>query len=69
MKIILQKEKLLNAIKAVKGIVAARGVQPILGSILIETEGENKIKLTTTDLNLSMSYTTEATVEKKENLQ
>lgn len=65
MKIILQKEKLLNAIKAVKGIVAARGVQPILGSILIETEGENKIKLTTTDLNLSMSYTTEATVEKE----
>ena len=63
MKIILQKEKLLNAIKAVKGIVVARGVQPILGSILIESEGDNKIKLTTTDLNLSMSYTTEAKVE------
>ena len=65
MKIILQKEKLLNAIKAVKGIVSARGVQPILSAILIETENDNQIKLTTTDLNLSMSYTTDAKIEKE----
>lgn len=65
MKIILQKENFLNSIKAVKGIVSARGVQPILASILVETEGEDKIKLTTTDLNLSMSYTTGAKIEKE----
>ena len=65
MKIILQKEKLLNSIKAVRGIVSTRGVQPILSAILIETIEDNKIKLTTTDLNLSISYTTEATIEKE----
>ena len=65
MKIVLQKEKLLNSIKAVKGIVSSRGVQPILSSILVETLDNNKIKLTTTDLNLSISYTTEAVVEKE----
>ena len=65
MRIILKKEKLLNSIKAVKGIASTRGVQPILSAILIETVGEDKIKLTTTDLNLSISYTTEAKVEKE----
>ncbi len=65
MRIVLKKEKLLNSIKAVKGIASTRGVQPILSAILIETVGEDKIKLTTTDLNLSISYTTEAKVEKE----
>lgn len=65
MKIILQKENFLNSIKAVKGIVNSRGVQPILSAILIETTEDNKIKLTTTDLNLSISYTTEAKIEEE----
>ena len=65
MNIVLQKEKLLNSIKAVRGIVSSRNVQPILSAILIETVGEDKIKLTTTDLNLSISYTTEAKVVKE----
>ncbi len=65
MKIVLQKENFLNAIKAVKGIVTTRGVQPILASVLIETVGEDKIKLTTTDLNLSISYSTNAKVERE----
>ncbi len=64
MKIILQKEKILNAIKAVKGIVSSRGVQQILSAILIETGEEDKIKLIATDLNLAISYTTEAKIEK-----
>ena len=65
MKIILQKESFLNSIKAVKGIVSTRGVQPILGAILIESVSSDRIKLTTTDLNLSISYTTKAEVEKE----
>lgn len=65
MKIILQKESFLNSIKAVKGIVSTRGVQPILGAILIESVANDRIKLTTTDLNLSISYTTKADVEKE----
>lgn len=65
MKITLQKENILNAVKAVKGIVNSRGVQPVLSSILFETISSDRIKLTTTDLNLSMSYTINAQVEKK----
>lgn len=66
MKIILQKENFLNAIKAVKGIVSTRSVQPILSAILIETDEDNKIKLTTTDSNLlSMIYKTDAVIEKE----
>ena len=65
MKIILQKESFLNSIKAVKGIVSTRGVQPILGAILIESVSSDRIKLTTTNLNLSINYTTKAEVEKE----
>jgi len=63
MKIILQKENILNAIKAVKGIVSTRGVQPVLSSILFESVSSDRIKLTTTNLNLSMSYTIKADVQ------
>ncbi len=65
MKITLLRETFLNAIKAVRGIVNSRANQPILASVLVETNGENKIKLVATDLVLSMSYTIEAKVEKE----
>ena len=65
MKIILKKDVFLNSIKAVKGIVGSRSVQPILSSILIETVSTDRITLTTTDLNLSISYTTNAEVVKE----
>lgn len=65
MKIILKKDVFLNSIKAVKGIVGSRSVQPILSSILIETVSTDRITLTTTDLNLSISYTTNAEVIKE----
>lgn len=65
MKIILKKDSFLNSIKAVKGIVSSRGVQPILSAILIETVSSDKIKLTATDLNLSISYTADADVQKE----
>ncbi len=63
MKIAIKKDNFLNSIKAVRGIIAGRGAQPILSSILIETIEKDKIKLTTTDLSLSMSYVTEAKIE------
>ena len=65
MKITLLKETFLNAIKAVRGIVNSRASQPILASVLVESIGDDKIKLVTTDLTLSMSYTIEAKVEKE----
>ncbi len=65
MKVILKKDNFLNSIKAVKGIVGTRGVQPILSAVLIETISSDRIKLTATDLNLSISYTTSADVQKE----
>src|SRR5699024_737236 len=65
MKIILKKDNLLNSIKAVKGVVGSKGAYPILSAILIETIAMDKIKVSATDLNLSIVYTTSADVQKE----
>lgn len=65
MKIILQKENILNPIKAIRGIVSQRGVQPVLSCILFETISNDRIRLTTTDLTLTMRYTVKADVQKE----
>ena len=65
MKIILKKDNLLSSIKAVKGVVGSKGAYPILSAILIETIAMDKIKVSATDLNLSIVYTTSADVQKE----
>lgn len=61
MTITVQKDKLLNAIKAVKTSVAKVALQPVLSTIHIKSEGGGLV-LTTTDLETSSRAVCEANI-------
>ena len=58
------KESLLNKIKTVEKITVQRGIQEVLANILFEAEN-NTVKLTATDLDISIITTTPATVKEE----
>lgn len=62
MKVKIEKENLLKATQAIQNVVSIKNALPILTNMLIETEGENKVKLTATDLEMGMYYTIPAEV-------
>ena len=63
MKFSVSKEKLLQGLQTVQNVVSARTTLPILSNVLLQA-GEGEIKLTTTDLDVGVRGTVEATVEK-----
>ena len=63
MKFIANKDELLNGIRIVERATIVKGLQPVLANILIETFGENQVKLTATDFDLSITTTINATIE------
>ena len=65
MEIILNKEDLLNSIKITEKVTAQKGSQPVLSNILIETVANDCVRFCATDLSLSISQKTKATVEKE----
>ena len=62
MKFVIKKEDLYNAIKIVERATSQKAVQPVLYNILIEAE-DNQIKLTATDLVLTVITKADAQVE------
>jgi len=66
MKIVCEREKLLKAINSVVRGVPTRTTMPILEGILIQTN-ENKIKLTTYDLELGIEYIMDCDVQEEGN--
>ncbi len=58
------KESLLNKIRIVEKITLQRGIQPVLSNILFETE-QNTLKLSATDLDLSVITKTTAAVKEE----
>ena len=66
MKIICEKEKLLKGINSVVRAVPTRTTMPILEGILIQTN-QNKIKLTSYDLELGIEYTMDCNVVEEGN--
>ena len=66
MKIICEKEKLLKAINAVVRGVPTRTTMPILEGIFIQTN-DNKLKLTTYDLELGIEYIIDSEIEEEGN--
>ena len=62
MKFIVEKENLLNGIRIVERATSQKAVQPVLNNILIETLENNQIKLTATDLVLTVITKVEAQV-------
>lgn len=61
MKFKIEKDRLLQAIQAVHGIVTSKATLPILSHILIEAK-QGLLKLTTTDLDIGLTYTIQAEV-------
>jgi len=62
MKVQINKEALQKGIQTVQNIITSKSVLPILSNILIETL-KNKIKLTSTDLDIGISVLLEAEVQ------
>lgn len=62
MKIIVPKQELQKAVNTVKGVISAKSALPILSHILMEAE-KNILKLTATDLKVSIECTVDCVVE------
>lgn len=58
------KESLLNKIRVVEKITVQRGIQPVLSNILFETK-DNKLKLSATDLDISVTTSTTAVINEE----
>ena len=65
MKFTAGKEDLLNGIRIIERATVVKGLQPVLANVLIETAGQNSIKLTATDFDLSITTVINANVEEE----
>lgn len=63
MKILIQREKFLEALQTVQSVVSNRTTLPVLSNVLIKAEA-GKVSLATTDLDTGIRTTLEAGVEK-----
>ncbi len=63
MKFIIKKEDLFNGIKIVERATSQKAVQPVLYNILIEALENNTVRLTATDLVLTVVTTVDAQVD------
>lgn len=59
----INKDSLLNGLRIVEKATAVRGIQPILSNVLIETFKDNFIKLSATDLDITIQVKVEADIE------
>lgn len=59
----IQKDVILNGLKAVEKATSARGVQPVLSNVLIETVDNKLLKLCATDLDIAIEVKIPASVE------
>lgn len=64
MKLKIIRSKFIEGLKSVQNIVAGKGSLPILQNVLIEASGQ-EIKLTTTDLDISIKCSVECEVEEE----
>lgn len=65
MEFIIEKEDLYNGIKIVERATAMKGLQPVLANILFETIDKSTIKLTATDLDLTIITMVQAQVKEE----
>jgi len=62
MKFVIRKDDLHNGIRIVEGATSQKAVQPVLYNILIETLENNQLRLTATDLVLTVITTVDAQI-------
>ena len=63
MKFTVAKDQLLNGLQAVQNIVSSRTTLPILSNVLLRA-AEDRLDLTATDLDVTVSCGVQATVQK-----
>src|SRR6187551_1846121 len=63
MNLTIAKEQLLGGLQSVQNVVSSRSTLPILSNVLLRAEG-NRLELTATDLDVTISSSVEATVKK-----
>lgn len=63
MKITIAKDQLINGLQAVLNVVSSRTTLPVLSNVLMKAEG-NRLELTATDLDVFISCSVEAQVQK-----
>lgn len=63
MKLTVSREKLLDGLQTVQNVVSTRTTLPILSNVLIQASG-TELRLTTTDLDVTVRGTAEAEVER-----
>jgi DNA polymerase-3 subunit beta len=63
MNLSISKEQLIHGLQSVQNIVSSRSTLPILSNVLLRAEG-NKLELTATDLDVTVSCSVEASVKK-----
>ena len=63
MKFSVSKEKLLEGLQTVQNVVSTRTTLPILSNVLLQAE-DGTVRMTTTDLDVGISGTIDATVER-----
>lgn len=63
MKISISKEQLSNGLQAVQNVVATRTTLPVLSNVLLRAQ-EDRLELTATDLDISVTTSVPATVKK-----
>ena len=61
MKLTVKRNDLQKALQRVSNIISSRSTLPVLSNVLLETDGD-KLKLTTTDLEIRISTIIEATI-------
>src|SRR5215831_11135661 len=63
MNLTISKEQIISGLQAVQNVVSTRTTLPILSNVLLRAEGE-RLELTATDLDVTISCTVEAKVKK-----
>ena len=63
MNLTISKEQIINGLQAVQNVVSTRTTLPILSNVLLRAEGD-KLELTATDLDVTISCSVEAKVKK-----
>ena len=65
MKFVVDKDIFLNGLKIVERATVAKGLQPVLANILIESISNDTIKLTATNFDLTVTTTINCQIEKE----
>src|ERR1043165_1849662 len=63
MNLTISKEQIMNGLQAVQNVVSNRTTLPILSNVLLRAEGD-KLELTATDLDVTISCAVEAKIKK-----